>query len=89
MLGDCSMELSKKVKSITPSQTIEITNTARQLKAEGVDVISLSAGEPDFNTPDEIIELYTKLQKGHTKYTASAGLPELREAIKQKNAARQ
>ena len=46
------MELSKKVKSITPSQTIEITNTARQLKAEGVDVISLSAGEPDFNTPD-------------------------------------
>lgn len=79
------MELSKKVKSITPSQTIEITNTARQLKAEGVDVISLSAGEPDFNTPDEIIDAVNAAAKaGHTKYTASAGLPELREAIAKK-----
>ena len=79
------MELSKKVKSITPSQTIEITNTARQLKAEGVDIISLSAGEPDFNTPDEIIEaVYDAAKAGHTKYTASAGLPELREAIAKK-----
>ena len=79
------MELSKKVKSITPSQTIEITNTARQLKAQGVDVISLSAGEPDFNTPDEIIEAVNEAAKaGHTKYTASAGLPELREAIAKK-----
>ncbi|MGO1923357.1 MAG: pyridoxal phosphate-dependent aminotransferase [Jeotgalicoccus sp.] len=79
------MELSKKVKSITPSQTIEITNTARQLKAQGVDVISLSAGEPDFNTPDDIIEaVYEAAKAGHTKYTASAGLPELREAIAKK-----
>lgn len=79
------MELSKKVKSITPSQTIEITNTARQLKAEGVDVISLSAGEPDFNTPDEIIDaVYDASKKGHTKYTASAGLPALRQAIAKK-----
>ena len=79
------MELSKKVKSITPSQTIEITNTARQLKAEGVDVISLSAGEPDFNTPDEIIEaVYEAAKAGHTKYTASAGLPELGDAIARK-----
>ncbi|CAD2073572.1 aspartate aminotransferase [Jeotgalicoccus coquinae] len=81
------MELSKKVKSITPSQTIEITNTARQLKAEGVDVISLSAGEPDFNTPDEIIDaVYEAAKAGHTKYTASAGLPELRETIVKKMA---
>ena len=79
------MELSKMVKSITPSQTIEITNTARQLKAEGVDVISLSAGEPDFNTPDEIIgAVHEAAKAGRTKYTASAGLPELRESIVKK-----
>ncbi|WP_371814536.1 hypothetical protein [Jeotgalicoccus sp. WY2] len=60
----------KKGKVDTPSQTIEITNTARQLKAEGVDVISLSAGEPDFNTPDEIIEaVYEAAKAGHTKYS--------------------
>ena len=79
------MELSKKVKSITPSQTIEITNTARQLRAAGVDVISLSAGEPDFNTPDEIIDaVYDASKKGRTKYTASKGLPALRQAIAEK-----
>lgn len=79
------MELSKKVKSITPSQTIEITNTARQLRAAGVDVISLSAGEPDFNTPDEIIDaVYDASKKGRTKYTASKGLPALRQAISEK-----
>lgn len=79
------MELSKKVKSITPSQTIEITNTARALKADGVDVISLSAGEPDFNTPDEIIDaVYEASKQGHTKYTGSAGVPELRQAIAKK-----
>ena len=79
------MELFKKVKSITPSQTIEITNTARQLRAAGVDVISLSAGEPDFNTPDEIIDaVYDASKKGRTKYTASKGLPALRQAIAEK-----
>lgn len=79
------MELSNKVKSITPSQTIEITNIARQLKAEGVDMISLSAGEPDFNTPQEIIDaVYKAATDGQTKYTASTGLPELKEAIVKK-----
>lgn len=79
------MKISKLVQSMTPSQTIEITNIARQLKEQGVDMISLSAGEPDFNTPDEIIDaIYQAAKDGHTKYTASAGIPELREAIAKK-----
>ena len=79
------MELSEKVKSITPSQTIEITNAARKLREEGVDIISLSAGEPDFNTPTEVIEAaHQAALDGHTKYTASTGIPELRQAIAKK-----
>lgn len=79
------MELSEKVKSITPSQTIEITNAARKLRAEGVDIISLSAGEPDFNTPMEIIDsAHQAALDGHTKYTPSTGILELRQAISKK-----
>lgn len=86
LLGDCcKMELSEKVKSLTPSQTIEITNTARKLKAEGVDIISLSAGEPDFNTPKEVIDAaYQAALDGHTKYTSSLGITEVRQAIADK-----
>ncbi|MFB9859865.1 pyridoxal phosphate-dependent aminotransferase [Salinicoccus siamensis] len=79
------MQLSKKIKNITPSQTLAITAKSRELKAQGVDVISLGAGEPDFNTPDEIIEkTYQALKEGHTKYTAASGVPELKEAISKK-----
>ena len=79
------MELSQRIKNITPSQTLAITAKSRDLKAQGVDVISLSAGEPDFNTPDEIIEkTYEALKAGQTKYTSASGITELKEAIIEK-----
>ncbi|CAM3721741.1 pyridoxal phosphate-dependent aminotransferase [Alkalicoccus chagannorensis] len=76
------MKFSSKVESITPSSTLAITAKAKQLKEEGHDVIGLGAGEPDFNTPDYIIEASCQSMKdGHTKYTPAAGLPALKEAI--------
>lgn len=79
------MELSQRINNLTPSQTIAITSKAGELKAKGLDVIGLGAGEPDFNTPDEIIEeTYKSLKQGKTKYTPAAGIPELKEAITQK-----
>ncbi|MFD2829333.1 pyridoxal phosphate-dependent aminotransferase [Corticicoccus populi] len=81
------MKLSQRVQNLTPSQTIAITAKARELKAEGLDVIGLGAGEPDFNTPDEIIEkTYESLKKGETKYTPASGIPELKKAIIKKMA---
>lgn len=79
------MELSQRVQNLTPSQTLAITAKAAELKASGVDVIGLGAGEPDFNTPDEIIEkAFEAVKNGATKYTAAAGIPELKEAISKK-----
>ncbi len=76
------MELSNRVKTLTPSSTLAISALAQQLKKEGHDVIGLGVGEPDFNTPDYIIEAATKaMQEGKTKYTPSGGIPELKEAI--------
>lgn len=79
------MEFSPRVTAITPSSTLAITAKAKQLKAEGHDVIGLGAGEPDFNTPKYIIEAsYQSMLDGHTKYTPAAGLPVLKEAIAEK-----
>ncbi|HET6873112.1 MAG TPA: pyridoxal phosphate-dependent aminotransferase [Sporolactobacillaceae bacterium] len=76
------MRLSERVKTITPSSTLAITAKANQLKAEGHDIIGLGAGEPDFNTPESIIEAaYAAAKNGKTKYTATAGLAELKQAI--------
>jgi aspartate aminotransferase len=76
------MELAKRVAALTPSTTLEITAKAKALKDQGFDVIGLGAGEPDFNTPDHIIEAAIKsMQEGHTKYTPSGGLPSLKNAI--------
>jgi len=67
---------------IKPSPTIAVTQKARDLKAEGRDVIGLGAGEPDFDTPGHIIEAAKKaLDDGMTRYTPVNGIPELREAI--------
>ncbi|AXF54913.1 pyridoxal phosphate-dependent aminotransferase [Salicibibacter kimchii] len=76
------MKLSKRVQQITPSSTLAITAKAKALKAAGHDVIGLGAGEPDFNTPESIIEAATlSMKEGETKYTPSGGLPTLKEAI--------
>jgi aspartate aminotransferase len=79
------MKLAKRVSSLTPSTTLEITAKAQELKAQGYDVIGLGAGEPDFNTPDYIIEAaYKAMKEGHTKYTPTGGLASLKKEIIQK-----
>ena len=80
-----SITLSKNLEKIAPSATVAMTQLARDLKNQGKDVISLSAGEPDFDTPENIkraaIEAITR---GETKYTAVDGIDELKEAIIEK-----
>jgi len=74
--------LSNKVISLPESATLKMARLARELKAEGKDVISLSLGEPDFDTPDHIKEAAIRaLKDGYTKYTPVSGLPELVQAI--------
>ncbi|TCK28832.1 aspartate aminotransferase [Ancylobacter aquaticus] len=74
--------ISAALKRINPSQTIAISNKARELKAAGRDVIALAAGEPDFETPDNIKEAAIKaIRDGQTRYTAVDGIPELKAAI--------
>ena len=74
--------ISKRAQSIEPSLTLEISAKAKALKAEGKDICSLSAGEPDFDTPEFIVEAAIKaLKDGITRYGPAAGDPELREAI--------
>ena len=79
------MVLSEKVAAIAPSLTLSITAKAKQMKQEGISVIGFGAGEPDFNTPDYIIESAKHaLDIGFTKYTPASGMPELKEAIVRK-----
>jgi aspartate aminotransferase len=79
------MKISKRAKAIPPSETLAVTAKAKQLKAQGIDIVSFGAGEPDFDTPDFIKEAAIKAMKaGKTKYTAAAGTPEVRAAIAQK-----
>lgn len=79
------MHLANKVKSLAPSTTLEISAKAQQLKREGHDVIGLGVGEPDFNTPNFIIEAAKEaMDEGKTKYTPSTGITELKCAISQK-----
>jgi len=74
--------ISDALNRIQPSATIAISNKAMALKAEGRDIIGLSAGEPDFDTPDNIKEAaIAAIKRGETKYTAVDGLPELKKAI--------
>ena len=74
--------IAEQLSRVKPSATIAVTNKARELKAAGRDVIGLGAGEPDFDTPDNIKAAAIKaITEGKTKYTAVDGLPELKEAI--------
>ena len=73
---------SASLRRVKPSPTVAISAQARALKAEGVDVIALSAGEPDFDTPDNIKDAAIKaIRDGVTKYTDPDGTPELKKAI--------
>jgi aspartate aminotransferase len=67
---------------VKPSPTIAVTNKARELKAPASDVIGLGAGEPDFDTPENIKDAAKRaIDEGNTKYTAVDGIPELKQAI--------
>ena len=77
-----SIKLSNNLQNIPPSATMLMTQLARELKGKGKDIISLSAGEPDFDTPTHIKEAAIKaIQNGETKYTSVDGIDELKEAI--------
>lgn len=79
------MKLAARVGQVTPSITLAIAAKAKAMKAEGIDVCSFSAGEPDFDTPDHIKEAAKQaLDAGKTKYGPAAGEPKLREAIARK-----
>ncbi|MCY4232807.1 MAG: pyridoxal phosphate-dependent aminotransferase [Bacteroidetes bacterium] len=77
--------INPRVASMQPSATLAMAGRAKKLKREGADVIALSAGEPDFNTPEPIAQAGIKaIQDGFTRYTQNPGMPELREAISTK-----
>ena len=80
-----SITLSKNLEKIAPSATVAMTQLSRDLKNQGKDVISLSAGEPDFDTPENIKKAaIDAISRGETKYTAVDGIDELKEAIIEK-----
>jgi aspartate aminotransferase len=79
------VNLANRVMALTPSTTLAITAKAKELKEQGEDVIGLGAGEPDYNTPQHILDAAVRsMNEGHTKYTPSAGLPALKAAIIEK-----
>src|SRR3954462_2358105 len=77
--------ISQRAAALSPSLTLVIDSKAKQMKAEGQDVVGFGAGEPDFDTPQHIKDAAVKaLAEGFTKYTPSSGIPELRQAIADK-----
>jgi len=79
------MRLSEKALSISASPTLMIDSKAKAMKAQGIDVIGFGAGEPDFDTPDNIKEAAIKaIKEGKTKYTPASGIPELKKAVVKK-----
>ena len=77
--------ISKRAATLSPSLTLAIDSKAKQMKADGLDVVGFGAGEPDFDTPQHIKDACAKaLADGFTKYTPAAGIPELRQAIADK-----
>jgi aspartate aminotransferase len=83
--GAKKMKISKRAQAVAASATIAVTARAKQLKAQGVDVVGFGAGEPDFDTPDYIKDAaISAIKAGKTKYTPAAGIIELRTAIAEK-----
>src|SRR5688500_2187761 len=78
-------QISNRAASLAPSLTLAIDSKAKQMKAEGQDVVGFGAGEPDFDTPQHIKDAAIKaINAGFTKYTPSSGIPGLRQAIADK-----
>ena len=78
-------KISRRAAALSPSLTLAIDSKAKQMKAEGQDVVGFGAGEPDFDTPQHIKDAAIKaLNEGFTKYTPASGTPELRQAIADK-----
>jgi aspartate aminotransferase len=76
------LQLANRVHTLSPSTTLAITAKAKELKQQGIDVIGLGAGEPDYNTPQNILDAALKsMNDGHTKYTPAGGLPAFKKAI--------
>ncbi len=79
------MDLANRATILTPSLTLSIDSKAKAMKAEGIDVCSFGAGEPDIDTPEHIKNAaQAAIEAGFTKYTPSSGIPELRQAISEK-----
>ena len=79
------IDLARRIKQVKPSATLSITAKAASLRAQGKNIISLSVGEPDFDTPEHARQAAIEaINKGKTRYTAVAGIPELRKAISSK-----
>ncbi len=80
-----TIELSKRIQRVKPSPTLAVSAKAKQMKAAGKDVISFSAGEPDFSTPESICNAAIKaIEDRKTRYTPASGIPELRTAVVEK-----
>jgi aspartate aminotransferase len=80
-----TLDFADRVQRVEPSATLAISNRAAELEADGVDVVDLSVGEPDFDTPENVkAAAEDALDAGHTGYTSSNGIPELKRAIADK-----
>ena len=76
------MQLSDRLNRLSPSATLAMSQKSNELKAQGIDVINLSVGEPDFNTPDHIKEAAKKaIDENYSRYSPVPGYPALRNAI--------
>lgn len=77
-----SLTLSRKAQAVKPSSTLAITAKAKELKAQGIDVVGFGAGEPDFDTPENICDAaISAIKNGFTKYTPASGTNELKQAV--------
>ncbi|MFC7096640.1 pyridoxal phosphate-dependent aminotransferase [Halobaculum marinum] len=84
-MSDFAYDFAERVGRVEPSATLAISNAASELEAEGHDVVDLSVGAPDFPTPENVTEAgKAAMDAGHTGYTSSNGVPELKEAIAEK-----
>jgi aspartate aminotransferase len=76
------MKFAQRMSQVGESATLAVSRRAKELRAEGVDIVNLSAGEPDFDSPEVAVEAAVRaLREGKTRYTAAAGIPELRQAV--------